>query len=67
MKLKKNKSRVSLFIEPNQSDIKKAKLLKKPNPILLEALPSAQWKYAILLRLFVDSALPILNDTAPPV
>ena len=26
-KLKKNKSRVSLFIEPNQSDIKKAKLL----------------------------------------
>ena len=26
-KLKKNKSRVSLFIEPNQSDVKKAKLL----------------------------------------
>ena len=26
-KLKKNKSRISLFIEPNQSDIKKAKLL----------------------------------------
>ena len=26
-KLKKNKSRVSLFIEPNQSDIRKAKLL----------------------------------------
>ena len=26
-KLKKNKSRISLFIEPNQSDVKKAKLL----------------------------------------